>query len=131
MSDMTGPDELLAEVLARYDEAPSQRLKEVMEAAIRHIHAFAREANLQRDEWFVASRRRTATCQMCSATHEKFILMSDTIGLSTLVEMLSYSGAEGTTENTVLGPFYAAGSTDRGNGASMLDDEDRGDQRGV
>ena len=128
MSDMTGPDELLAEVLARYDEAPSQRLKEVMQAAIRHIHAFAREVNLQRDEWFAGIQWLTATGQMCSDTRQEFILLSDTIGLSTLVEMLSYSGAEGTTENTVLGPFYAAGSPDRANGESMLDDEDRGDK---
>ena len=42
--------------------------------------------------------------------------------------MLSYSGAEGTTENTVLGPFYAAGSPDRANGESMLDDDDAGDK---
>ena len=128
MPDMTGPDELLAEVLARYDESPNPRLQEVMQAAIRHLHAFAREVDLQRDEWFAGIQWLTATGQMCSDTRQEFILLSDTIGLSTLVEMLSYSGAEGTTENTVLGPFYAAGSPERANGESMLDDDDRGDK---
>ena len=128
-SDSSGPDELLAEVLARYDESPNARLKEVMQAAIRHLHAFAREVDLQRDEWFAGIQWLTATGQMCSDTRQEFILLSPTrSGLSTLVEMLSYSGAEGTTENTVLGPFYAAGSPDRANGESMLDDDDSGDK---
>jgi catechol 1,2-dioxygenase len=128
MSDMTGPDELLAEVLGRYADAPDPRLREVMEAAIRHLHAFAREVNLQRDEWMAGIQFLTATGQICSDTRQEFILMSDTLGVSTLVEMLSYSASDGTTENTVLGPFYAAGSPDRANGESMLLDDDGGDR---
>jgi len=125
---MTAEDELLAEVLERYGEAPNPRLKEVMTAAIRHVHAFAREVNLQRDEWFEGIKWLTATGQMCSDTRQEFILLSDTIGLSTLIEMLSYSPTQGTTENTVLGPFYAAGSPEREFGESMLQDEDPGDR---
>jgi hydroxyquinol 1,2-dioxygenase len=125
---MTAEDELLAEVLDRYAGAPNPRLKEVMTAAIRHIHEFAREVNLQRDEWFEGIKWLTATGQMCSDTRQEFILLSDTIGLSTLIEMLSYSPTAGTTENTVLGPFYAAGSPERGFGESMLQDDDPGDR---
>jgi protocatechuate 3,4-dioxygenase beta subunit len=125
---MSAPDELLAEVIARYDGSPNERLREVMSAAIRHIHAFAREVNLQRDEWMAGIQWLTATGQMCSETRQEFILLSDTIGLSTLVEMLSYSASSGTTEGTVLGPFFAPGSPDRANGESMLVDEDRGDR---
>ena len=128
MGDTNGPDELLTEVLARYDESPNPRLREVMQAAIRHLHAFAREVDLQRDEWFKAIQWLTATGQMCSDTRQEFILLSDTIGLSTLVEMINYSPTAGTTENTVLGPFYAAGSPTRAFGASMLDDDDAGDK---
>jgi hydroxyquinol 1,2-dioxygenase len=126
MSD--APDELLAEVIGRYDESPNERLKEVMGAAVRHIHAFAREVNLTRDEWFAGIQWLTATGQMCSETRQEFILLSDTIGLSTLVEMMNYSASSGTTENTVLGPFFAPNSVVRANGTSMLDDEDQGDK---
>lgn len=126
-ADMTGPDELLTEVLARYDAAPDARMREVMQAAIRHLHAFVREVGLTRDEWMAGIQFLTATGQICSETRQEFILMSDTFGVSTLVEMLNYSPTEGTTENTVLGPFYAPGSPERATGASMLDDEDAGD----
>jgi catechol 1,2-dioxygenase len=130
---MTGPDELLAEVLGRYDGSPDPRMREVMQAAIRHLHAFVREVDLQRDEWMAAIRWLTATGQMCSDTRQEFILLSDTLGVSTLVEMLNSSPTDGTTgttltENTVLGPFHAAGSPERAKGASMLDDDDAGDR---
>jgi catechol 1,2-dioxygenase len=126
--DMTGPDELLAEVLGRFEEAPDPRLRFVMETAIRHLHAFVREVDLTRDEWMAGIQFLTATGQMCSDTRQEFILMSDTLGISTLVEMLNYSPTDGTTENTVLGPFYAGGSPARANGDSMLQDDDSGDR---
>ena len=127
MSDMNGPDELLTEVLARYADAPNPRMKQVMQAAVKHLHAFAREVDLQRDEWMAGIQFLTATGQICSDSRQEFILMSDTLGVSTLVEMLSYSPTDGTTENTVLGPFFAPGSPERGYGETMLDDTDAGD----
>ena len=128
MADMSGPDDLLTEVLARYDAGDDERLKLVMQAAIRHLHAFVREVELTRDEWMAGIEFLTATGQICSETRQEFILMSDTLGVSTLVEMLNYSPTDGTTENTVLGPFYAPGSPDRAFGESMLDDDDAGDR---
>ncbi len=125
---MTGPDDLLVEVLGRYDAGDNERLKEVMQSAIRHVHAFVREVGLTRDEWMAGIEFLTATGQMCTDTRQEFILMSDTLGVSTLVEMLNYSPTEGTTDNTVLGPFYAAGSPERFEGESMLQDDDAGDR---
>src|SRR5256885_14169968 len=98
--------ELLEEVLSRYEKSENARLREITEAAIRHLHAFAEEVNLQRDEWFAGIQFLTATGQMCNETRQEFILLSDTLGVSTLVEMLTHDGADGSTENTVLGPFY-------------------------
>ena len=63
MSDLTGPDELLAEVLGRYDAAPNPRMRDVMQAAIRHLHAFVREVELTRDEWMAGIQFLTATGQ--------------------------------------------------------------------
>jgi protocatechuate 3,4-dioxygenase beta subunit len=120
--------ELLADVLSRYEDSPSPRLREIMEAAVRHLHAFAEEVNLQRDEWFAGIQFLTATGQKCDDTRQEFILLSDTLGVSSLVEMLTHAGAEGSTENTVLGPFYVPNSPERVRGETMLVDDDNGDR---
>ena len=122
-------DGLLAEVLARYDGAPNPRLKEITTAAIRHLHAFVREVNLSRDEWFAGVGFLTATGQISDDVRQEFILLSDTLGVSTLVEMLAYDASAPTlTDNTVLGPFYVPGSPQRARGESMLVDPDDGDR---
>jgi catechol 1,2-dioxygenase len=120
--------ELLADVLSRYEDSQNPRLREITEAAIRHLHAFAEEVNLQRDEWFAGIQFLTAAGQMCDDTRQEFILLSDTLGVSTLVEMLTHDGVEGSTENTVLGPFHVPGSPERAKGESMLVDPDDGDR---
>ncbi len=81
-----------------------------------------------RDEWLAGIRFLTGTGQMCDATRQEFILLSDTLGVSTLVEMITHAGVEGSTENTVLGPFYVPGSPCRAKGESMLVDPDDGDR---
>jgi catechol 1,2-dioxygenase len=120
--------ELLADVLSRYEGSSHARQREIAEAMIRHLHAFAEEVNLQRDEWFAGIQFLTAVGQMCDDRRQEFILLSDTLGLSTLVEMLTHAGIEGSTENTVQGPFYVPGSPERAKGESMLVDPDDGDR---
>jgi hydroxyquinol 1,2-dioxygenase len=120
--------ELLADVLSRYEQSPKPRLREISEAAVRHLHAFVEEVGLQRDEWFAGIQFLTATGQKCDETRQEFILLSDTLGVSTLVEFVTHGGTEGTTENTVLGPFYVPGSPERARGESMLVDPDDGDR---
>ena len=83
---------------------------------------------MQRDEWFAGIQFLTATGQKCDETRQEFILLSDTLGVSTLVEFVTHGGTEGTTENTVLGPFYVPGSPARARGESMLVDADDGDR---
>jgi len=124
----TDPASLLRDVLARYEQSPNPRLREVTEAAIRHLHAFAREVGLQRDEWFAGIQFLTATGKISDDVRQEFILLSDSLGVSSLVEVLTHDGAEGSTENTVLGPFYVPGSPERELGSSMLVDPDDGDR---
>jgi protocatechuate 3,4-dioxygenase beta subunit len=131
MTPQSGPAsraELLADVMSRLENSPSPRLRQVTEAAVRHLHAFAAEVGLQRDEWFAGIQFLTATGKMCDDIRQEFILLSDTLGVSSLVEMLTYSASAGTTDNTVLGPFYVPGSPERAFGASMLVDDDAGDR---
>jgi hydroxyquinol 1,2-dioxygenase len=122
-------DELLNEVVSRYDGSPNARLREITTAAIKHAHLFAREVGLTRDEWFEGIKFLTATGKMCTDTRQEFILLSDTTGLSALVEMLAYDASSpGLTDNTVLGPFYVPNSPERAFGATMLVDPDDGDR---
>jgi protocatechuate 3,4-dioxygenase beta subunit len=120
--------ELLADVLSRYEGSPNPRLRQICEAAVRHLHAFVEEVDLQRDEWFAGIQFLTATGQRCDDTRQEFILLSDTLGVSTLVEFVTHGGTEGATENTVLGPFFVPGSPVRARGESMLVDDDDGDR---
>jgi catechol 1,2-dioxygenase len=119
--------ELLDEVLARYADSPARRLKQITEAAIRHLHAFVAEVGLTHDEWMAGIRFLTDTGKICDDVRQEFILLSDTLGVSTLVEMITYDADAGATENTVLGPFYVPGSPRRQRGASMLVDDDPGE----
>lgn len=126
MSDSNA--ELLREVLARYDKSPNPRLAEVTKAAVRHLHAFVEEVGLQRDEWMEGIKFLTSAGQICDDVRQEFILLSDTLGVSTLVEFVTHGGSRGTTENTVLGPFFVPGSPLRAFGESMLEDADAGDR---
>jgi hydroxyquinol 1,2-dioxygenase len=84
-----------------------QRLKEIMAAAVRHLHAFAREVDLTPEEWLEGIKFLTATGQMCTAYRQEFILLSDTLGLSSLINSLHDRRAiESSTKSSLLGPFY-------------------------
>jgi hypothetical protein len=71
--------ELLDDVLSRHEGSPDARLREITEAAIRHLHAFVEEVNLQRDEWFAGIQFLTAIGQKCDDRRQEFILLSDTL----------------------------------------------------
>jgi protocatechuate 3,4-dioxygenase beta subunit len=115
--------ELLAEVLARYEHAPNPRLREITEAAIRHLHAFVEEVGLQRDEWMTGIQFLTATGQMCDGARQEFILLSDTLGVSMLLDAINNRKPSGATESTVLGPFHVRGAPPRKMGDTIsLDD---------
>lgn len=70
----------------------------------------------------------TAVGQACSEVRQEFILLSDTLGLSMLLEMLQAPSAPGATEPTVLGPFYVEDSPDREDGSSIVAVPDTGGQ---
>jgi catechol 1,2-dioxygenase len=96
-----------------------------MTALIRHLHGFVTDVRLTRDEWLAAIRFLTATGQISDDRRQEFILLSDTLGVSMLVDLLAApatAGAAGfATESTVLGPFYLSGSPERPYGASIVE----------
>lgn len=85
----------------------NERLKVVVESAVRHLHAFAREVNLTPAEWLKAIEYLTRVGQACTTTRQEFILLSDAVGLSTLVNTLHDATAvEEGTATSLLGPFF-------------------------
>jgi hydroxyquinol 1,2-dioxygenase len=97
-------------VLARLAGAKDARFGEVMAGLIRHLHEFIRETELTEKEWVAAIRFLTATGQKCDDKRQEFILLSDTLGVSMLVDAINHRKPRGATENTVLGPFYVSGA---------------------
>jgi hydroxyquinol 1,2-dioxygenase len=94
-------------VLAQMGSAADDRLKTILESAVRHCHAFAREVNLTPAEWLKAVEFFTRVGKTCTETRQEFILLSDVIGLSTLVNTLHDATAlEKSTSTSLLGPFF-------------------------
>jgi protocatechuate 3,4-dioxygenase beta subunit len=106
-------------VNSRMGEDIHPRLREVMASLVKHLHAFAREVQLTPQEWEQGIAFLTRTGQICSSERQEFILLSDTLGLSMLVDAISHRRPPGATENTVLGPFHVAGAPQREMGARI------------
>jgi hydroxyquinol 1,2-dioxygenase len=98
--------------LARLEGASDARFKQIMTSLIRHLHGFVRETELTEKEWFTAIQFLTATGKKCDDTRQEFILLSDTLGVSMLVDAINHRKPGGATETTVLGPFYVSGAKD-------------------
>jgi hydroxyquinol 1,2-dioxygenase len=101
------------------ENTQNPRLKEVMTSFVKHLHAFVREVKPTQDEWFKGIEFLTETGHWCKDGRQEFILMSDTLGVSMLVDFLNYGKAEGATESTVLGPFFVEGAPDLPLGANI------------
>src|SRR6266700_3675261 len=82
------------------------RFRQVATSLIRHLHAFVRETELTEPEWFAGIQFLTATGHKCDRRRQEFILLSDTLGVSMLVDAINHRKPSGASETTVLGPFY-------------------------
>ena len=103
-------DDITAEVLQRFAETPDPRLRQIVLSLIKHLHAFVKEVELTEAEWFQAIEILTAAGRMCSDKRQEFILFSDTLGASMVVDLLSNRKPDGATKSTVFGPFHRLGA---------------------
>jgi hydroxyquinol 1,2-dioxygenase len=117
----TEPADITAAVLASFDGCPDPRLREVMQCLVRHLHAFATEVRLSEREWETGIRVLTDTGRITDERRQEFILWSDALGLSMLVDAMAHAKPQGATESTVLGPFYVPGSPERSYGESIIE----------
>jgi hydroxyquinol 1,2-dioxygenase len=95
-------------VNARMSGDVSPRMAEVMACLVKHLHAFAKEIHLTQGEWETGIDFLTRTGQICSGERQEFILLSDVLGFSMLVDAINNRRPAGATENTVFGPFHVA-----------------------
>jgi protocatechuate 3,4-dioxygenase beta subunit len=116
------PAQLTRDVLAAYSGTPGPRLRELLAALIGHLHEFAVQTRLTPAEWLAAVTFLTAAGQKCDAERQEFILLSDVLGLSSLVDLVNATA--GATESTVLGPFYVPGAPRRATGEHIGRPED-------
>ena len=109
----------VAVVNARTAPEADPRLSEIVAVVVRHLHEAVKELRLTPDEWFKAIDFLTRTGQTCTDWRQEYILLSDTLGVSMLVDAINHDRPQGSTENTVLGPFYVPDSPRHENGANI------------
>jgi len=114
------PETITDAVLDQMSTTADPRLAEIMASAVRHLHAFAREVNLKPHEWIAGIEFMTRVGQMCTPARQEFILLSDTLGLSTLVNTLHDTTAiEEATHTSLLGPFFRENTPTFARGAQI------------
>ena len=98
--------ELTAAVIRSFDDTPDPRAKFLLQELVKSLHDYVRRTDLTFEEWEVAIDFLTRTGQKCTPIRQEFILLSDVMGVSMLVDAVNHREREGATETTVLGPFY-------------------------
>lgn len=106
-------------VLDRFAGTPDPRLQRLVQALVRHLHAYVREVEPSFAEWQAAIDFLTRTGRMCSEVRQEFILLSDVLGVSMLLDAINHRQPDGATETTVLGPFHVQDAPQPAQGADI------------
>ena len=124
------PETITDAVIEQMSTTPDPRMKEIMASAVRHLHAFARDVNLTPAEWIKGIEFMTKVGQMCSPARQEFILLSDTVGLSALVNIMhDKTKMEEATGASLLGPFFRENTPRFESGAQIAKSTDGGTPR--
>ncbi|WP_335935020.1 dioxygenase family protein [Streptomyces sp. PTD5-9] len=110
----------ITEVVRRtFDGTEDERVKELFVRLVQHLHDFAREVRLTGDEWFKAMDFLERVGKTCTRTRQEFVLLSDILGLSVLVDLIHHPGGGSVTDSTLLGPFFVEDRPTAGNGSDI------------
>lgn len=123
-SAQTAPEDITAKAVASFEGCSDERLRTIAQTFVRHLHAFVTEVGLTLPEWEQGIKLLTDTGHITDDRRQEFILWSDALGVSMLVDALANPLPAGATESTVLGPFYVADSPPRAYGESMAEASD-------
>ncbi|MGV2181518.1 intradiol ring-cleavage dioxygenase [Rhizobium rhizogenes] len=110
-------------VTGRNRNAKNERLRRVMEVITRKMHEAVKEIEPTQDEWLQAILFLTRTGQICNEWRQEFILLSDVLGVSMLVDAINNRKPSGASESTVLGPFHVDGAPELEMGANICLDQ--------
>ncbi|MEM8852090.1 MAG: intradiol ring-cleavage dioxygenase [Pseudomonadota bacterium] len=125
MTDQKGyftEDDSADVVIARNANAKDERLKAVMAVIVKKLHEAVKEIEPTQDEWMEAITFLTRTGHTCDDWRQEFILLSDILGVSMLVDAINARRPTGASENTVLGPFHIEGAPEYPMGADICQD---------
>ena len=106
-------------VLERWSAVPDPRQRRIMRSMVKHLHAFVRDIEPSEQEWITAIDWLTRTGQLCTDKRQEFILASDVVGVSMLVNCINHRLPNGATPTTVTGPFHIDDSPDLDDGADI------------
>jgi hydroxyquinol 1,2-dioxygenase len=115
-------------VLRSFERTPDPRLKAILQSLVQHLHEWVREVEPSFEEWMTAIRFLTRTGQTCSEARQEFILLSDVLGLSMLVDAINHRQPAGATATTVLGPFFRADAPLLPDGADLMSADTPGER---
>jgi protocatechuate 3,4-dioxygenase beta subunit len=126
VSPKTTAADITEAALRSFDRTPGPRAKLLLQAAVKHLHAFATETNLTTNELIGLAEILTAAGQISDASRHEFLLMSDVMGLTMVVDYNTNKKPDGAFESSVLGPFYRADAPWIENGGDICRQEDLG-----
>jgi len=124
MSSNLTEQTLTAAVQQTFDGSADERFRQVFVCLVQHLHDFAREVRLTGDEWFTAMEFLERTGKISTPTRQEFVLLSDILGLSMLLDKINQHTESSTTDSALLGPFYVEGRPAADNGADISDGVD-------
>ncbi|GAA0419477.1 hypothetical protein Acor_29240 [Acrocarpospora corrugata] len=107
------------EVQSTFDGCRDARTRELFVALVRHLHDYTREVRLTGEEWFTAMDFLERVGKITTATRQEYVLLSDILGVSVLVDLINDHSGPCTTDSTLLGPFYVEGRPAVPNGADI------------
>jgi len=107
--------------LKQWEACHSPRLRQIMQSLVKHLHGFAREVELKQDEWLMAVDWLAKTGKLSSDKRQEFILLSDVLGISMLVDAMNHRFPDGATPSTVMGPFHIEDSPEMEMGANVAE----------
>lgn len=119
-------DDITTEVLRRFDATSDPRLRQIVQGLVKHLHAFVREVEPTEAEWMAGIEFLTAVGQKCAANRQEFILLSDTLGVSILVDVINHRKPVGASETTLIGPFFRDGAPELPAGGNMAEADPTG-----
>jgi hydroxyquinol 1,2-dioxygenase len=112
-------DNLTDVVTERWKDIPDPRLRQIMQSLIRHLHGFVRDIEPTQAEWAAAIDWLTRTGKLCSEKRQEFVLASDVLGVSMLVDTINHRRPSAATPSTVEGPFHVPNAPAMADGGDM------------